>query len=492
MKALLLILDGAGLAEPQPGNAVTRETMPTLFRAMDQHGHAVLGASGRPVGLDEGQVGNSEIGHMTIGAGYVIPSTLARIDQACRNGSWAANPVWDTLASHPRIHLVGLLSDAGVHGHLRSLVQAASLAWRRGVAEIVVHPVLDGTDSQAGTAPGLLGELRAALADCPAVRLGVVSGRKGFTDRSGELGISRAFADALAAGAQLPEFTAEALARHLEGSSEASFPAHLIPGGWGLAPGEPVLITQHRADRAIQVAQVLAERNPLYGLVELGKATPEGRVFFPAIPLTQGLGFELSNGNLRSTRIAEACKFPHVTRFMNGLNNDLEGRFIRVESIPDAEIGNRPEMSIGQVAREIETVVRDPANRVAIANIANLDQVGHLGRYDVAVRAAACVDATLENLLRVCSDAGWTVLITSDHGNADKTEDDAGRPFGSHTDRPVPFTVVPAPGTAFRWKSRAGSLANIAPSLLSALGLPEPAYMEQSLLEIVGTRQFHI
>jgi 2,3-bisphosphoglycerate-independent phosphoglycerate mutase len=483
MKALLLILDGAGLAQPHPGNAVTAETMPTLFGAMAEHGHAVLGASGTAVGQDDGQVGNSEVGHLTIGAGYVIPSTLSRIDLAYRDGTWADHPAWDDLARSPRLHVVGLLSDAGVHGHLRSLAQAAKLACRRGVAEVIVHPVLDGVDSQAGTAPALLDALRSLLADTPAARLGLVIGRQWFCDRSGDLAIPRVFADALTAASE--RFSEAALANHLQTASEASFPAHLVADGCLAEAGEPVLVTQHRADRAAQVAQVLAERHPVYSLVELGGATPVSQVFFPARPLSQGLGFELKRGNLLSTRIAEACKFPHVTRFVNGLNADLEGLAIRIASIPDAEIADRPEMSIGAVAGEIEAAVRNPANRVVIANIANLDQVGHLGRYDVAVRAAQCVDATLEKLLRICRDEGWTVLITSDHGNADRTLDESGRPFGSHTDRPVPFTAVPAPGTAFTWNSHAGSLANVAPTLLRALGLPKAAYMEPSLLELV-------
>ncbi|MBP2316497.1 hypothetical protein [Azospirillum soli] len=483
MKALLLILDGMGLAEPHPGNAVTPETMPTLFRAMAEHGHAVLGASGPSVGLDAGQVGNSEIGHLTIGAGCVMPSTLSRIDAAFHDGTWAGSDVWAGLSGQPRVHVVGLLSDAGVHGHLRSLIQTASLAARHGIPEIVVHPVLDGVDSQAGTAPALLDELRAQLAELPGARLGLIIGRRWFCDRSGDLAISRVFADALQDGAVLPEFTGAALTAHLSSASESSFPGHLVPGGRLAEAGEPVLLTQHRADRVAQVAGVLAERHPVHSLVELGSAVPVSHVFFPTRPLSHGLGFELIRAKLPSTRIAEACKFPHVTRFMNGLNTDLEGCAVRIASIPDAEIADHPEMSIDLVVQAVEAVVRTPANRVAIVNIANLDQVGHLGRYDTAVRAARCVDAKLEALLGICRDEGWTVLITSDHGNADRVLDEAGRPFGSHTDRPVPFTVVPAPGRAFAWTSRAGSLANVAPSLLSVLGLPKPDYMEASLLE---------
>lgn len=486
MKALLLILDGAGLAPPQPGNAVTAENMPVLFRAMERNGHAVLDASGLPVGQDAGQVGNSEIGHLTIGAGFVIPSTLSRIDEAFRDGTWEAGPAWDGLKDSGRLHLVGLLSDAGVHGHMRSLVQAAELACRHGVADVVIHPVLDGVDSQAGTAPKLLADLESALAGLQGVRLGVVMGRKWFTDRSGDPSISQVFANGIAGSAGLPEFTSDALAAHLANATEASFPAHLTSGGTIVAAGEPVLLTQHRADRATQIARVIGQGNPVYSLVELADAVPAGRVFFPTVPLTQGLAFELRQAGVKSFRIAETCKFPHVTRFINGLNSDLEGSSVCVKSIPDAQIPDCPEMSIKQVASEIEAVVCDPAARVVIANIANLDQVGHLGRYNLAATAAQAVDSTLQGLLGLCHEHGWTVLITSDHGNADRTQDDEGKPFGSHTERPVPFTVVPPPGVSFTWAQREGTLANVAPTLLTILGLPQPRYMKPSLIAMVA------
>jgi 2,3-bisphosphoglycerate-independent phosphoglycerate mutase len=275
------------------------------------------------------------------------------------------------------------------------------------------------------------------------------------------------------------------LEKHLETASEATFPPHLFPGGRRVESGEPILLTQHRADRAKQVAQMLAVAHPFYSLVELDPEMSAPRIFFPTKPLSHGLGFELNRGNVRSIRIAESCKFPHVTRFMNGLNHGLEGRHIRIESVPEATIADHPEMSIEGVVREIETAVRNSSDRLVITNIANLDQVGHLGRYDLAVEAARYVDDALKRILAVCRDKGWTVLVTADHGNADRVTDAAGRPFGSHTDRPVPLIVVPAPGAAFRWLALDGSLVNIAPTVLTILGLPKADYMAASLLEPV-------
>jgi 2,3-bisphosphoglycerate-independent phosphoglycerate mutase len=452
---------------------------------MSRHGFATLEASGKPVGLDEGQVGNSEVGHLTLGAGFIIPSTLSRIQAAYRDGTWAQLPLWRHLSPSRKLHIVGLLSDAGVHGHIDSLTQAAMLAWQHGIADIIVHPVLDGVDSQAGSAPALLDQLRRALQEINGAKLGVITGRRWFADRSGKLGVTRSYTHALTGGLDLPCYHDEALRRHLLAESEASFIAHAGSEECRIGRDEPVLLTQHRADRAVQVARVLAESNPVYSLVELGESVPKERVFFPTQPLTQGLGFEFKQHKLNSVRISESCKFPHVTYFLNGLNRGLEGIEICVDSIAETEFAAHPEMSIAELRRNIVQALRDPGNNVVLANIPNLDQVGHLGRYDTAAKAAEHVDAVLKDILAVCRETGWTAIVTSDHGNADRMIDEAGRPFGSHTERPVPCTVIPAPGAGFAWRAKTGSLANVAPTLLTVLGLPQPAYMTKSLIEPV-------
>jgi 2,3-bisphosphoglycerate-independent phosphoglycerate mutase len=483
VKAALVILDGAGLAEPGAGNAVTQETMPTLFAAMAEHGFATLEASGPAVGLDEGEAGNSEVGHLTIGAGYVVPSTLSRIDEAYRNSTWQCHPIWMNLGTAPRLHILGLLSNAGVHGHWRSLVQTASLAARAGTREIVVHAVLDGVDSQAGTAPHLLKQLGDELAHLPQARLGVIMGRKWFCDRSGNLELTRRCLETFADGPPLPPFVEADLDRHLETTSEATFAGRMTSSGRRLSPGEPVIITQHRADRAVQVTRLLSEITPVFTLVEIDPAVPLSNVFFPTKPLERGFAFELKQRNLHSVRIAESCKFPHVTYFLNGLNKDLEGQPVCVNSILEAAIAEKPEMSLEGVLNEIEAALRDPKNQIVIANIANLDQVGHLGNIRLASTAARYVDNALKRILALCREQGWSVLVTADHGNADCVLDESGRPFGSHTPHPVPFTAIPAPGLEFRWRNQQGSLANVAPSLLTLLDLPIPEYMSYSLIE---------
>lgn len=483
MRTVLVIVDGAGLADPaDPGNAVTQQTLPTLFAAMDAHGYATLEASGPAVGLDATQTGNSEVGHLTIGAGFVVPSTLARIDTAHADGSWAANSLWSEIAAVPRLHVVGLLSDAGTHGHWSNLARAAQLARAAGVSEVIVHPVLDGVDSQAGSAPSLLRLLSDALAATDGVRLGLVMGRAKFCDRGGNLDLSRGYRDALAGTVELPAFSHDALAAHVIKASESSFPGHRHARGDHVRPGEPILITQNRADRARQVAKILAERQPVYSLVELEGAVPIARVFFPNRPLDRGLPFELKARGLSSIRVAETCKFPHVTFFLNGLNAALEGREICIPSVADAEIPHHPEMSSAAIADAVtEAIARSDASLIVV-NIANLDQVGHLGDYGLAVKAAAHVDDALQQIRDAAAAAGATLILTSDHGNADRVLDANGKPFGSHTERPVPLTVMPPPGRHVVWRHRAGSIAQIAPTVLETLGVRPPAYMADSLV----------
>jgi len=485
-RTLLLILDGAGWRAETHGNAVTRETLPALFGAIENGGVAVLEASGEAVGLEAGQVGNSEAGHMTIGAGRVVPSLARRMLEAHTNGALADDPAWKRIAAHGCVHFVGLVSDAGVHGLLRTLHHAAAAAAKNGVAEIVVHPVLDGVDSLAGSAPALLAELERELARIPGVKLGVIQGRKAFCDRSGNLEVSRPCLEALTGKVALPLFEHALLARHLESAGEKDFPAHLYPGGRTLRPGEPVVHTSHRADRARPIAGFLAASQPIYAMVELGKGIEVQHVFFPTEVLDRGLPFELKRAGITSTRIAEKCKFPHVTFFLNGFDAGTEGRGICLDSIPEAEIPVRPEMSAEAITAEVERALADPAQRLVIANLANLDQVGHLGNVELARRAATTVDECFVRLAAAAQHHGWTLCVTSDHGNADTLIGADGGSYGSHSPSPVPFVIVPAPGLTARWTRQAGSLANVAATLLDSLALPVPEWMEPPLARFTG------
>ena len=482
-RALLLILDGAGYSTGSHGNAVTAEHMPGLFECMDRHGFAVLHAAGEAVGLEPGQVGNSEAGHMTIGAGHTVPSLARRILGAYEDGSWLDDPGWEIARQNGILHVVGLVSDAGVHATARTIFHVADLAARAGVARIVVHPVLDGVDSKAGTAPELLSELRERLASVPRLRYGVIQGRRAFCDRSGDLDVSREVAAALRGEVELPLFSDGRLTAHVKQTSEAEFAPHWMETELSaIAPDEPVVLTSHRADRARQIATVLGETQPVLMLVDPGRDVNCEHVFFPQQPLKRGLAFEFRRAGLRSRRIAEKCKFPHVTFFFNGFDAGVEGDGVCIPSLPEAEIRAHPEMSASRITDAIVEALRSPGERVLVANLANLDQVGHLGNYELAIHAAHQVEVELRRIAGCCEENGWTLLITGDHGNADQVVDADGSPHGSHTDRPVPLAVQPAPGLRARWVGASGTLANVAASMLAALDLDVPGWMHPPLV----------
>jgi 2,3-bisphosphoglycerate-independent phosphoglycerate mutase len=478
-KAVLLIIDGAGIRPPCEGNAVTATTMPRYFSLLEKYGYATLQASGPAVGLDPGMVGNSEVGHTVIGAGFVPASSLRRIQSSYDDGSWEKHPAWTILAHSKRIHIVGLLSDAGVHAHVRTIEQTYAMAISQCPdSEVIVHPILDGVDSKKGTAPRLLDALRAR-----AIRTGVVMGRKWFCDRSGDLGLARHFVDTLCGRTLLGAFSSEALHQHLQEASEASFPGHTVDGVF-IAPGEPVILTSHRADRVQQAAAALARDNPVFSMVELEGCVPQQNVFFPAVRLCTGMSFTLRKHAVANTRIAESSKFPHVTRFFNGLNDPAGETTICIPALSDSELPRHPEMSLQQLQDAVGPVIREAsAPHALIVNVANLDQIGHLGRLDLACRAASYVDEAVWNIHTLCRRHGWELVITADHGNADQMLDERGLPHNSHSPHPVPMVVIPSDGHALRWQRKEGSLANVAPTVAALLGIDKPEGMEDPLVK---------
>lgn len=481
-KVALLILDGLGLAaEDAPGNAVTPRSMPFLHSLMKRFGHAALEASGPAVGLDEGQPGNSEVGHLTIGAGRIVGSALNRIETAYANGEWAASKLWPSVTAAPRVHVAGLLSDAGVHAHWRSLARAAELASAAGAAEVVVHVFLDGVDSARGSAPALLGKLLEALRPLAGVRLGTISGRQWACDRGGKLALTNACVDGLTGYDELPGFASEKLASHLEQAGEASFPFHAFTPSSSLKVGETIILAHHRADRIRQLATALSAITPTFSLVELDGALPREQVFFPLQPLRGGLADTLDAAGISLHRLAESCKYPHVTFFLDGMRK-TDAPAVEVPSIPESEIAAHPEMSLHEVVDEIIARMADPDARALVANLANLDQVGHTGDFAAALKAAEIVDGELMRLWALGEAHGWTFVLVADHGNADRMLDDAGRPLPSHSINPVPLVVADPRGLAPALTTKNGSLANVAPTVLTLLGLAPPEQMATALV----------
>lgn len=485
-RCVLLILDGLGIPRDPERSAVSAKTMSRLHRLMDTHGVATLAAAEEAVGLQAGQPGNSEAGHLTIGAGHRIPAKICAIHEAFASDAWAEHPIWSELNARRRLHIVGLISDAGVHGHLNTFVQAATLASRLlRETQVFCHAILDGVDSAAGSAAELLQQVDGELQSLASVELATVMGRRWATDRSGDLGLTTTYVDSTAGRLDLPVFSWDALEAHLcTKGSEASFPGHVVCADGYVGNSDAVLLTNHRADRTAQLAQVYCRSQAVYSMVDLGGHVPVQRVFFPTEPVELGLVQELGRQDISVIRVAEQCKFPHVTFFLNGFRDTYGEEAICVPTIADDRIVREPQMSIEELTGAILRVLERDDARVLVANIANLDQVGHTGKMEAAKSAAAHVDRSLAVVAERCQRQDWALFVTGDHGNAEVMIDVDGRPWASHTQGDVPFVAVPSQSAPLRLVSQVGSLANVAPSMMASLGLGIPGWMSPSLVAV--------
>jgi 2,3-bisphosphoglycerate-independent phosphoglycerate mutase len=484
-KSALIIIDGLGLADDEQGNAASRRTMPYLHSLMDEYGFARLEASGPAIGLDEGQAGNSEVGHLTIGAGRVLPTMLNRIRTDFDNGEWADSPVWKSIQCRKKLHVVGMVSGAGVHAHWATIAQAAKLASDQGFEKIYLHLFLDGVDSPARSAPNLLSDLIAACSTLEKVHIATISGRKWAADRSGDLSISEYCANGLFGRHRHSRFSDDALRIHLDsGQSEASFPFHYADLEGVMLTDDAVLFTQHRIDRVRQLASALVRRTRLYSLAQIDGVVGANQVFFPTRKLTHGLVHTLAESGIHASRIAETCKFPHVTYFMNGMRDDLHKAAFEIPSIPEERIATQPKMCLDDLQARVEAQLAESADCALIINIPNLDQVGHTGDLALAQQAAQYVDQALCALVSLARKHRWSLVITADHGNADRMLDDQGKPLGSHSSNPVPLLVIDATGKKPEFKRTTGTLANVAATYLATLGMAAPSFMDESLVEI--------
>jgi 2,3-bisphosphoglycerate-independent phosphoglycerate mutase len=468
----LIILDGAGLAPEGPANTVSRKTMPQFFDLMDRHPMTRLQACGPAVGLFPGQTGNSEVGHVTIGSGRINQSAIRKIDGAFHDGAWAKSAVWQTVDRDLPFHIVGMASDAGVHAHVNTIVQAARTARDTGLRNINVHIILDGVDSAGGSAPAILQALLAELsATVPEARPGLIMGRKWFTDRSGDLALTDHFIAAVTGALDAQPYSEAALQAHLATAGEHEFPPHFFNGGQPIRAGDTILMTSHRADRAEQATRRLAAVGQCLTLVTIAPEIAAEHIFFPTGALQDGVAQYLAKAGIYPVRIAEQCKFPHVSYFFNGFGDTLGETHICIpgtEGGPEAD----PRMRIAESVEACLDVINGSSERAFVVNLPNLDQVGHTGSIELCEQAARAVDAGLARIVAAARAANWSLLITADHGNAEVMTDDLGRPFGSHTCNEVPFVVVSNDlGPDVRLKSGMG-LENIAATFVQMLGLP--------------------
>lgn len=498
---VLLILDGFGHRLEGDDNAVLLADTPHYDRLKAQYAYGTIDASERMVGLPKGQFGNSEVGHLNIGAGRVVPQDITRIDIAIENGSLAGNPALTAAWQTPNktVHLLGCFSDGGVHSHIDHFFAAADAALAAGMEKIVFQLFLDGRDTPPQSAEGYLKRLAGYCADKPQVMVGSLCGRFFAMDRDNrwervEQAYHALFGEAPFAAATPAEALAQAYARGE--TDEFVRPAAINPEG-SLRDGDAVLFMNFRADRARELTQALLNDDfqgfprrrrfqPGYfaSLTSYGKQYTFPVLFAPET-IRNGLGEYLSSQGITQLRIAETEKYPHVTYFLSGGREEPYPGEERI-LIPSPKVATydlQPEMSAAEVCRNILETVEKRSADVILCNFANGDMVGHTGVLAAAVKAVETLDGCIAQIVGAVQAAGGELLITADHGNCEQMFDPAsGQPHTQHTTNPVPFLYIGRPA---RIKS-GGALKDIAPTLLAMLGLPQPAEMTgESLIEFV-------
>ncbi len=500
---VLLILDGFGHRTEGDDNAVLLAHTPHLDRLKQDYAYGTIDASEHMVGLPSGQFGNSEVGHLNIGAGRVVPQDITRIDMAAEDGSLAANPALTAAwqAATGRVHLLGLFSDGGVHSHMAHFFAVLDAAVAAGMRQIVVHPFLDGRDTPPQSARPYLQQLEDYCAAHPQVVVGSVCGRFYAMDRDNRwervaCAYNALFGDAPFQAASPLAALAAAYAR---GENDEFVQATCIHPDGALRHGDAVLFLNFRADRARELTQALTwpdfngfERRHRADLGYFASMTRYGDaytqpVLFETESIRNGLGEYLSAQGLTQLRIAETEKYPHVTYFFSGGREQPypgEERIL-VPSPKVATYDLQPEMHAGQVADAIVDSLAHHRHDVIICNFANGDMVGHTGVLAAAIRAVETLDHCVGRIVEAALAAGGEVLISADHGNCERMFDAAsGQAHTQHTTDPVPFLYVGRPA---RIKA-GGALKDIAPSLLAMLGLPAPAEMGgESLIEFCDT-----
>ena len=498
---MLVILDGWGWREERADNAVKQANTPCFDALWAKGPHAFLRTSGRDVGLPEGLMGNSEVGHLNIGAGRVVMQDLVRIDAACEDNSIARLPALSTLlgktkAAGGRLHLMGLLSPGGVHSHQDHAIALARAATEAGL-EVLAHAWTDGRDTAPSAAPEFLARFESALPN--GARIATVCGRYFAMDRDKRWERVRQAYDVIVS-AKAPRFAiaqAAIHAAHAAGKTDEFVPAAAIGDYAGMRDGDGLLCFNFRADRVRQILTALLDPafdgfaaeprirfSAAAGMTEYSAAlNPFLLTLFPPESMADILGEVVSKAGLKQLRMAETEKYPHVTYFLNGGEETPfpgEDR-IMVPSPKVATYDLQPEMSAPELTEKAVQAIRSGSYDLIVLNFANADMVGHPGSLQAAIKACETVDSGLARISEAITASGGALLVTADHGNAELMRDPAtGGPHTAHTTNPVPVLLHNGPAGA---TLHDGRLADLAPTLLALLGLPQPRAMTgQSLL----------
>lgn len=506
---VLLVLDGWGLREEREGNAIALARTPTYLELLERFPHSSLVASGESVGLPKGQMGNSEVGHMTMGAGRIVYQDLTRIDKSIEDGDFFEKPALVEALSRCNgdkhaLHLVGLVSPNGIHSHTRHLQALIEMAARKKLARVFVQGFTDGRDTSPTGGARFFAELEQVMTRSGIGRIASVGGRYYGMDRDKRWDRAKKAFDSMVTGAgrhatSAVDYIRESYAAGV--TDEFIEPATIVdatdtPVG-PIRDGDSVIFFNFRADRARQLTRALAlddfdgfERGPRPGIA-MTTMTAYDRTFsfpvvFPPQALSASFAEVMQAQTLNNLRIAETEKYAHVTYFFNcGIERPYHGEDrLLVPSPKVATYDLQPEMSAKGIADNLVADVVSRKHEVVICNFANADMVGHTGKLEAAVAAIETLDRCLARIVHAVREAGGTLIVTADHGNAEQMWDPvANEPHTAHTSNPVPVIIVDGPkGTRLR---DGGSLRDVAPTMLGILGIEKPREMTGEDLRIL-------
>lgn len=496
---VLCIMDGFGKNDSDYGNAIAMAKKPNLDKLMAECPMTYIGASGMDVGLPDGQMGNSEVGHTNIGAGRVVYQPLTRITKAFADGEAYENPALKGAMENAKgraLHLIGLVSPGGVHSHTEHLYGLLEMAKKSGVENVYVHALLDGRDVPPASAVDYLAELEDKMQEIGTGKIASVMGRFYAMDRDNIWDrVEKAYAAIVYGEGIQADHAVEAVKASYETIDEDGkhltdeFVMPTVIGSEGrVKADDSVIFFNFRPDRAREITRTFVDpdfkgferRNGFFNLyyvcmTQYDAEMPNVQVAFGPEVLTNTFGEYLSANGKTQLRIAETQKYAHVTFFFNGgEEKQYEGEDrILVDSPKISTFDLMPEMSAPEVSEKLNEAVRSGKYDAVIVNFANCDMVGHTGIIPAAVKAVETVDDCVGSLAQAVKEMDGVLFVTADHGNADKMLDENGEPFTAHTTNPVPFIVYNYPCKV----REGGRLCDIAPTMLKVMGLPQPEEM---------------
>lgn len=506
---ILIVLDGFGINHRTEGNAVAAAKAPFFESLFRDQPHTELHASGEHVGLPDGQMGNSEVGHLNLGAGRIVYQDITRITKSIRDKEFFSNPVLLSAMEQVRqndstLHLMALLSDGGVHSHIDHVLAMFDLAREQGLQQVVFHAFLDGRDTPPSSALGYIARLEGHLEKIGMGRIATVMGRYYAMDRDQRWERVQKAYEAMVAGEGIRKLSAEEAVKDSyenQRTDEFVLPSVIMDPGTGrpvatISDRDAVIFCNFRSDRARELTRSLTDpafdgfvRDRLPKLAAFVCLTSYDETFglpvaYGPMRLTHILGEVLSDRGIRQLRIAETEKYAHVTFFFNGGREQpfaLEDRVLIPSPRDVATYDQKPEMSAREVTDEVVQRIRSRKYGFILINYANPDMVGHTGVLSAAVKAVEVLDVCLSRIKDAAQETGARVAITSDHGNLEVMEDSvSGQPHTAHTTGPVPFIIL-GQSTGLR---SGGCLADVAPTVLQLLGIEQPAEMTgKSLLK---------